>query len=126
MNILVVEDDILVTRVNVGLMKRVVPEGYRVDNAYDGEEAKELVKKNDYGIILMDFGLPDCHGLDLTRYFRDQGVNALIIGVSGNLAQARPQERADAGLDWGYQKPLRMAQVEEIIERYHEKFNTSK
>lgn len=123
MNILVIEDDVLVTRVNVGLMKRLVSEGGRVDNAYDGATAKALVERNEYDIILMDFGLPDCHGLDLTRYFRSQGINALIVGVSGNLAQARPQERVDAGLDWGYQKPLRAAQVAEIVQRYHEKFS---
>lgn len=124
MNILVIEDDALVTRVNVGLMKRVVLEGYRVDHAFDGEETKELVKQYNYGIILMDFGLPDCHGLGLTKELREQGINALIVGVSGNLAQATLQERADAGLDWGYQKPIRTAHVQDILKRYDEKFKS--
>ena len=119
MNILIIEDNVLVTRVTVGLLKCVIPAGCHVDNAYDGESAKVLVSECSYDIILVDFGLPDCYGLDLTRYFRKQGIDALIIGVSGNLAQATPQARAAAGLDWGYQKPLRMAQVEEIIERYY-------
>ena len=120
-NVLIVEDNALIARIQQGFMKQVIPENARIDIAYDCQIAKELTQKNEYDIILVDFGLPDGHGLDLTIYLRGQGIKSLIVAVSGNLDEKTPEQRLAAGLDWGYKKPLMEAQAKDIIMRYKEK-----
>jgi CheY-like chemotaxis protein len=41
--------------------------GYRVDVAYDGTSALQLVDRNGYGLALLDYRMPGMDGLELYR-----------------------------------------------------------
>ena len=44
--------------------------GYRVKTASSGEEALELVKENDYDLIILDLMLPGVDGFDITKIIK--------------------------------------------------------
>ena len=39
--------------------KKLKIEGYRVDSCYDGKEALAYIEMAEYGVIVLDFMLPD-------------------------------------------------------------------
>lgn len=66
--ILVVDDEKLIVK---GIKFSLEQDGMDIDVAYDGEEALELIKKNDYDLAVLDVMLPKMDGLQVCREVRD-------------------------------------------------------
>ncbi|MBO4799375.1 MAG: response regulator transcription factor [Lachnospiraceae bacterium] len=66
--VLVVDDEKLIVK---GIRFSLMQDGMEVDCAYDGEEALEMVKANDYDIILLDLMLPKIDGFEVCQMIRD-------------------------------------------------------
>ena len=62
--ILVVEDD-MPTLEAIGL--KLKEQGFLVENAFDGEEAMEKIKENNYDLVLLDILLPKKNGFEIIR-----------------------------------------------------------
>ena len=67
MKILVVDDEKVIVK---GLAFSLEQDGNEVDTAFDGEEALERIRENDYDIVLLDLMLPKLDGYDVTRQVR--------------------------------------------------------
>jgi DNA-binding response OmpR family regulator len=64
MRVLVVEDEPdLAAAIALSLRR----DGYAVDIADDGSSALDRAEVNDYDLVCLDLGLPDCDGLDVCR-----------------------------------------------------------
>jgi len=57
--------------------------GYRVDLAYDGLEAKHLLKDNKYDYIFFDCNMPGFSGIDLYNVIKEKNPQAKKIMISG-------------------------------------------
>ena len=68
MRALVVDDEKLIVK---GLKFNLEQEGYEVDCAYDGQEAVDLAKENEYDIILLDLMLPVFDGYEVCQQVRE-------------------------------------------------------
>lgn len=66
--VLVVDDEKLIVK---GIRFSLEQEGMTVDCAYDGEEAVEYAKNNEYDIILLDLMLPKLGGLEVCQQIRE-------------------------------------------------------
>lgn len=66
--VLVVDDEKLIVK---GIRFSLEQEGMSVDCAYDGEEAVEYAKNNEYDIILLDLMLPKLGGLEVCQQIRE-------------------------------------------------------
>ncbi len=88
--ILVVEDDTSIMKVEVYALKE---EGFKVDMARNGAEALELIKKNDYGVILLDLVMPKRTGFDVMHDLKLHG-NKVPILVFSNMTEAVSKEEA--------------------------------
>lgn len=119
LKVLVVEDNSLAARMVYTFFRKAAPDT-QVDMVETGFDAKSKIAEveSGYDIIMMDFGLPDCNGVNLTRELRDAGVTSMIVGLSGNLDQFTEEERQAAGLNHGYRKPFSISDAEEIIAKY--------
>ena len=84
--VLVVEDDPLVQRSAVRLMKQA---GYRVIAAHDAASARDLVlqRGRDIGLVLCDVILPDGRGPALLDELMPQLPNARVVLASGYMDQ---------------------------------------
>ena len=67
MNILVVDDEKLIVK---GLAFSLEQDGNHVDTAYDGEEALEKIRGNDYDIVLLDLMRPKINGYEVCESVR--------------------------------------------------------
>ena len=65
-------------------------EQYEVEEARDGEEGYELIKKNDYDVVLCDIKMPKMEGLELLLKAGEMGKKAQFIMISayGNVENA--------------------------------------
>ena len=66
--VLVVDDEKLIVK---GIRFSLLQDGLEVDCAYDGEEAMELVKANEYDLILLDVMLPKLDGFEVCQQIRE-------------------------------------------------------
>lgn len=80
--ILVVDDDPRICRV---LRRYLSTAGYRVLLAANGDEMREVMRKHETDLVILDLQLPGDHGLDLTRELRRKSnVGIIILTGSGD------------------------------------------
>ena len=65
---MVVDDEKLIVK---GIRFSLEQDGMEVDCAYDGEEAVEKIKANEYDLVLLDIMLPKLNGLEVCQQVRD-------------------------------------------------------
>ena len=66
--VLVVDDEKLIVK---GIRFSLLQDGLEVDCAYDGEEALELAKNNEYDLVLLDVMLPKLSGFEVCQQIRE-------------------------------------------------------
>lgn len=79
-NVLVVDDSTVMVRIIVNTLQR---NGFRkISQAYNGKEALELHKKNNFDIIFTDWNMPVMNGLDLVKEIRKNDKDTTIIMIT--------------------------------------------
>ena len=90
--------------------------------ANNGEEALNLVKENDYDVILMDLTMPDIDGYEVTKTIRswssEKFKHVPIIAYSAAISSQLSDEMKDAGLDDILLKPFRAEQLHRLLSKY--------
>lgn len=102
MKLLLVED-------NQRLAERIVyhlRKHYIVDTAETGEDALEKIQKIEYGVILLDLGLPGMSGLEVCKNMRLLNFDNPILVLTGNGDMTDRITLLDAGADDYVTKPF--------------------
>jgi len=115
--ILVVEDN---TTAAMAIQIALSSYDCKVDLAVTGQEALEKAQQQAYDLILMDIGLPDTDGLEVTKKIRamDHSIysEVPIVALTGHL------NHRDACLEAGMQdlltKPAQPSTLDLILQRY--------
>lgn len=80
--ILVVDDEKLIVK---GIRFSLEQEGMLVDCAYDGEEALNMIKENEYDVILLDVMLPKFNGYEVCQQVREfSDVPIIMLTAKGD------------------------------------------
>ena len=74
--ILVVDDEKIIVK---GIKFSLEQDDIEVDTAYDGEEALDHIRKNDYDMILLDVMLPKMDGFEVCRTVREFSKVPIIM-----------------------------------------------
>jgi DNA-binding NtrC family response regulator len=74
--ILVVDDE---QRIVELLRQMLVAEGFKVETAYNGVQAYELVKRPDCECMLLDIRMPKINGAELLMLMQSEGVHVPTI-----------------------------------------------
>lgn len=75
-NILIVEDD---ESINNMVAKALKNENFNVSQAYDGNEALDMWKSNNFNLILLDIMLPVIDGIEVMRRIRAKSTVPIIL-----------------------------------------------
>ncbi len=79
--VLVVDDEKLIVK---GIRFSLEQDGMEVDCAYDGEEALQKAKENEYDIILLDVMLPKLTGFEVCQQIREfSNVPVVMLTAKG-------------------------------------------
>ncbi|MFI3201073.1 MAG: response regulator transcription factor [Eubacteriales bacterium] len=80
--VLIVDDEKLIVK---GIRFSLEQEDMIVDCAYDGEEALELARRNEYHMILLDIMLPKLTGLEVCQQIREfSNVPIIMLTAKGD------------------------------------------
>ncbi|CAM4396763.1 MAG: Sensor histidine kinase RcsC [Legionellaceae bacterium] len=115
--ILVVEDEPLnqkVARITLDMM------GYDVVVAGNGYEALNAFDES-YDFILMDIGLPDIDGMEVTRRIREKelSLNSHVFIIAATASGKSFKEPClEAGMDDFLMKPLFQEDLEAVLNKY--------
>ena len=103
MRILLVEDD---EALGEGISVALKPEGYTVDWAHDGASALHALTHEDFGLAVLDLGLPRMDGLEVLQRLR-AGANAIpVLVLTARDSTADRIAGLDAGADDYLVKPF--------------------
>jgi CheY-like chemotaxis protein len=101
-NILLVEDETAISEVQNRILTKE-PCNHRVDIANNGKIAMDLLEKNKYDLVSLDYILPgDINGMDLYHHIRLSDKTIPILFVSGNiefLESIRELKQKDTNVD---------------------------
>ena len=110
LRILVVDDEPNILATLAPLLRS---RGYDVNTAMSGHAALESVERDNPDLIVLDLGLPDMDGVDVTRLVRD-GRSTPIVVLSARGAEGDKVRALDAGADDYVTKPFG---AEELLAR---------
>jgi DNA-binding response OmpR family regulator len=91
-------------------------EGYRIDEACDGEEAYNLIKDHSYDLIILDYMMPVYTGLELIEMIRNDNNQTKIMMLSAKSQTLDQQKVLEAGADYFMTKPFSPMKLIERIE----------
>lgn len=110
MRTLLVEDNAALSEVIAGGLRRA---GFAVDIAACVAEAREAVALGDYGLAILDIGLPDGSGIDLLTDWRSKtAFPVIVLTARGGLGDKI--EGLDRGADDYIVKPV---EIPELVAR---------
>ncbi len=81
--ILIIEDEVAIRRV----LKKIISEennSYKVFEAVDGVEGIELIKENDYDLVLCDIKMPKMDGVEVLQYSKKIKPELQFLMISGH------------------------------------------
>ncbi len=105
--ILFVEDDATIA---TGVQYSLKQDGFQVSLAYRLGQARDLLKRQPFGLVLLDLGLPDGSGYALCKEIRAAGDTPIII-LSARDEEANVVLGLDLGADEYVTKPFRLREL---------------
>jgi two-component system response regulator PhoP len=118
MRLLLIEDD---AALRLGLARQLEADGYRVDQASDGDEGLYLAREFPIDLAIVDLGLPKLNGLTIVQRLRGEGraIPILILTARGTWQDkvAGLEAGADDYLVKPFDYPELAARVKALLRR---------
>lgn len=113
LTVLVVEDN----KINQMITKKILEKNkMKCDVADNGETAVDLVKQNNYHIVLMDIHMPGISGIEATQKIREFNKDIPIIALTAVTIDENLDDFYRAGFNEIIPKPFK---TEEFFEKIH-------
>ena len=88
--------------------------GVECDLVEDGPTALEMLKNDDYDLVILDQYMPGMNGDDVARVFRSRNRKTPLVAITSDDAQVR--NLMSSGFDRVYIKPLRTDSYRQILQ----------
>ena len=103
--------------------------GYSIETADSPEKAMQMLKKDEYPLIITDLKMPGINGTEFCKHIRKVNSESIIYALSGHVAEFEPELFEEIGFDGHLCKPvniqvLRLA-IDGAFERLDENRNES-
>lgn len=113
-NILVVDDEPLILETIGSLFERFQ---FQVSISHSGNEAWNLVEKNNYNLILTDVRMPDGDGIELTKKVKARNENRTSVLFMSGFSDVLNEEIYHIGAEGKFTKPFDTNAVREAIQK---------
>ena len=113
-SVLIVDDEDHITE----LIETVLQDfGYSTDRLNDGAPAIELLKRNEYDILICDLHMPGVSGRDLIEWTRLNRQNMRVLLLSGDVARTDVNDYARAYGVHFLSKPFTVSELTKAVQR---------
>jgi CheY-like chemotaxis protein len=117
-NVLIVDDNEFNIRVAEGLIGLFK---IKVQTAFSGKEAIQMVQKNDYDIVFMDHMMPEMDGVEATGIIRNLGgkyKKLPVIALTANAVQGAREMFLSSGFDGFISKPIDIQEMYRTLKEW--------
>ena len=108
MRVLLVEDDRMIGE---AIKQSLKDAAYAVDWVRDGQTAMTTLESQEYGVLLLDLGLPGKDGLEVLRLLRTRGTLTPVVIITARDALEDRIRGLDGGADDYVLKPFEMSEL---------------
>lgn len=112
MRLLLIEDDLLI---GAAIEQAMQTAAYALDWVRDGQQALHAAGLQDYGLLLLDLGLPARDGFSVLQTLRRNGNEAPVIIITARDAVEDRVRGLDLGADDYLVKPFSIVELEARI-----------
>lgn len=117
-SLLVVDDNGINQKVVSGFAEKL---GAKTYTASTGADALDMVARHQFDLILMDLGLPDMNGIEVTKVIRGLAIpnkaNTPIIALTGNASDEDKKTCLDAGMNDYATKPITFEKISDLLNK---------
>ncbi len=96
--------------------------GHRVVVAANGREALAALEKESYDLVLMDVQMPEMDGFEATAAIREKekgsGIHQPVIALTAHAMKGDRERCLAGGMDGYLSKPIRLQELDELLEAY--------
>ena len=110
--ILIIDDETSVRELFTGVF---TDEDYEVIATEDGNQALEILKRDNIDVIFLDLKLFGMNGIDLCRQIREMKPMSMIFAITGWASLFEIEECRQAGFDDYFEKPLDMDMLTDAV-----------
>lgn len=112
--ILVVDDD---HELSDGLKTVLERQGYRVIQARDGQQGKQMIYQHHPDLVILDMMMPRMGGYPVLEHFRDKGDAPPIIMITANEGSRHKAYAEWLGVVDYLRKPFAMERLLESVDK---------
>ena len=116
MNILCVDDSSVNLLVFEKLINKITRAG--ITTANSGAEALEIVDKEKFDVIFLDFQMPEMDGMQTLMNIRDKGITTPIVVLTGETGSDVADKFRGMGFDGYVSKPMKPNEVIGMMARF--------
>ncbi len=110
--ILVVDDEIRLCSIMEELLCK---RGYDARSVYSGTEAIELIKKEEFDLVLCDYVMPEITGYDVAILLNVLEKKPKVGIITGERDLIGVKEREDMKIDFIVEKPVNYSELTKLI-----------
>ncbi|MCX7944083.1 MAG: response regulator [Deltaproteobacteria bacterium] len=118
--ILIVDDEPVIRDI---LTEFLTLEGYEIETAQDGLEAREKILSGKYNVILSDLKMPNLDGMQLLQFINDRRIQVVPIIMTGYGTIETAIDAMKAGAYDYILKPFKMEDIIRVLDRAIERYN---
>ena len=100
--------------------------GIRLTAVVDPVQGIRLFKREKYDIVMVDLAMGSASGWDVAREIKELSPQTPIILMTGWGLDLNPDQTAAKGIDFTLQKPFKIEQLSEVIEKARQFINSSR
>ena len=110
--ILVVDDEVIFAN---NISKLISKRGYEVETVYNGESALEVLKENDFDVIILDLKMPGLDGLTTLKQIKEKKSDVEVIILTGHGSMDSGIDGIQMGAFDFIMKPVRFDDLHEKV-----------
>ena len=117
--ILIVEDNEINMEIACEMVKSL---GYKLERAYNGKQALEVLKESSFDLVLMDIQMPELNGYEAVKVIRKGEIGTrkhiYIIAMTAYAMNGDRETCIEMGMDDYISKPFDINTLKNVISKF--------
>ncbi len=114
LKILAIDDEIQIVELIQLMLKEA---GHEVISCSDSEKALEMIKNQDFDLVLTDLGMPGISGWEIARAVKEKNASIPVVLMTGWGAGYEGKDLSDKCVDEVISKPFRLQNILDVLTR---------
>lgn len=93
-------------------------EDFAVSQAQNGQEALDLLRQQEFGLLCLDLTMPVMDGLDVLAHLKAEKIHLHTIVISADIQPEMKQRVAEYGVLGFIEKPFKESTFEALLHKF--------